>query len=80
MSVYTIVIGFVGAFLIGVVNRFETNRTMARILTLLVFLISALCIAAKLGGNTHTSAPRGSTSEPNHSVPTDPPSSSNVSP
>jgi hypothetical protein len=77
MPIYVFVVGFVGAFRIGIVNRFETNRTMARILTALVFLISALCIVAKLDGDTATPAHGVSASGPNSS---DPANRSNVSP
>jgi hypothetical protein len=46
---YAFVVGFVAVSMIYVVDRFEPNRLLARILTAIVYLTGALAILAKLG-------------------------------
>ena len=46
---YAGVIGFVGVSMLYLVDQFEPNRVLARILTALIYLTGALAIVAKLG-------------------------------
>ena len=46
---YVFVIGFVAVSMLYIVHRFEPNRLLARILTVIIYLTGALAILAKLG-------------------------------
>jgi hypothetical protein len=62
---YAITMGFVASFLIVLVNRYEPNKRLARALTGLLFVLGALAIAARLGGDADTDAIREGASESN---------------
>jgi hypothetical protein len=46
---YAFVIGFAAVSMMYAVHRFEPNRSLARILTVIIYLTGALAILAKLG-------------------------------
>jgi len=46
---YAVVVGFVATSMVIIVDRYETNRILARILTAIVYLTGTLAILAKLG-------------------------------